>query len=77
MAGKFPTHKWIDQKACSDFFVPSQADLRQYFGKDSQIVFTRKNLQCIIRVDGSLSGYPGSLEAKKKLLALEQNAFTI
>jgi hypothetical protein len=36
MAGKFPTHKWIDQKACSDFLAPSQADLRQYFGKDSQ-----------------------------------------
>ena len=31
MAGKIPTHKWIDQKACSDFIVSSQADLRPYF----------------------------------------------
>jgi methylated-DNA-[protein]-cysteine S-methyltransferase len=31
----------------------------------------------IIGSDGSLTGYAGGLEAKKKLLALEQNAFTI
>ena len=31
----------------------------------------------IIGSDGSLSGYAGGLEAKKKLLALEQNMFTI
>jgi len=35
MAGKSPTHKRIDQKGCSNFLVPSQADLRQYFGNDS------------------------------------------
>ena len=31
----------------------------------------------IIGADGSLTGYAGGLEAKKKLLALEQNMFTI
>jgi methylated-DNA-[protein]-cysteine S-methyltransferase len=31
----------------------------------------------IIGSDGSLTGYAGGLEAKKKLLALEQNLFTI
>jgi len=31
----------------------------------------------IIRVDDSLTGYPASLEAKKNLLALEENVFTI
>ena len=31
----------------------------------------------VIGSDGSLRGYAGGLEAKKKLLALEQNLFTI
>ncbi len=31
----------------------------------------------VIGADGSLTGYAGGLEAKKKLLALEQNIFTI
>jgi methylated-DNA-[protein]-cysteine S-methyltransferase len=31
----------------------------------------------VIGTDGSLKGYAGGLEAKKKLLALEQNIFTL
>jgi len=31
----------------------------------------------VIGVDGSLRGYAGGLEAKKRLLALEQNIFTL
>ncbi|UPT78197.1 methylated-DNA--[protein]-cysteine S-methyltransferase [Sulfurovum sp. XGS-02] len=31
----------------------------------------------IVGADGTLTGYAGGLEAKKKLLALEQNIFTI
>jgi O6-methylguanine-DNA--protein-cysteine methyltransferase len=31
----------------------------------------------VIGSDGSLRGYAGGLEAKKKLLALEQNIFTV
>lgn len=31
MAGRYPSHKWLDQKSCSDFRVPSQKDLRPYF----------------------------------------------
>ena len=42
MAGKVPTHKWIDQKACRDFIVSSQADLRQFFGKDSHRIHKKE-----------------------------------
>ena len=31
MPGKYPTHKWLDQKSCSDYRVPTPKDLRPYF----------------------------------------------
>ena len=38
MAGKYPSHKYHDQKHAGDFRVLTNADLRVYFGKDPKQV---------------------------------------